>query len=286
MFGFIVMDGNGVLFGTFQDNTRKVLRKFSMEMPKKQNTKSSREDAQRFTRLKLEIRQNYIENVAKSASELFITGGTPSITNLILAGSGGIKTELSKSSLFDTKLKNKVKFVDVSSGGETGFVEAIKRVGVTLTKVKISQENSLLQTFLDEIKQNRGKYCFGVADTMRGLEMGAVKTVICSEKLNIQRYVLKNLTTGNQTILYLTPKQEKNKLFFTDKESGAKLKIITRNPMMEWLAKNHNTYGATLKVLSKECRESNAQLQNYGGIGGLLRYKVDFQSLKIPEGSA
>lgn len=34
-FGFIVMDGNGSLFGTLCGNTRDVLHKFSVDLPKK-----------------------------------------------------------------------------------------------------------------------------------------------------------------------------------------------------------------------------------------------------------
>lgn len=34
-FGFIVMDGNGSLFGTLSGNTREILHKFSVELPKK-----------------------------------------------------------------------------------------------------------------------------------------------------------------------------------------------------------------------------------------------------------
>lgn len=34
-FGFIVMDGNGALFGTLQGNTREVLHKFNVDLPKK-----------------------------------------------------------------------------------------------------------------------------------------------------------------------------------------------------------------------------------------------------------
>lgn len=33
-FGFIVMDGNGALFGTLQGNTREVLHKFTVDLPK------------------------------------------------------------------------------------------------------------------------------------------------------------------------------------------------------------------------------------------------------------
>ena len=34
-FGFIVMDGNGALFGTLSGNTRDVMHKFSVDLPKK-----------------------------------------------------------------------------------------------------------------------------------------------------------------------------------------------------------------------------------------------------------
>lgn len=34
-FGFIVMDGNGTLFGTLQGNTRETLMKFTVDLPKK-----------------------------------------------------------------------------------------------------------------------------------------------------------------------------------------------------------------------------------------------------------
>lgn len=34
-FGFIVMDGNGALFGVLCGNTREVLHKFTVDLPKK-----------------------------------------------------------------------------------------------------------------------------------------------------------------------------------------------------------------------------------------------------------
>merc|ERR1711990_1382519 len=34
-FGFIIMDGNGSLYGTLQGNNREVLHKFSVDLPKK-----------------------------------------------------------------------------------------------------------------------------------------------------------------------------------------------------------------------------------------------------------
>ncbi len=46
--------------------------------------------------------------------------------------------------------------------------------------------------YFDEISQDTGKYCFGVDDSLKALEMGAVETLIVWENLDIMRYVLKN----------------------------------------------------------------------------------------------
>ena len=46
--------------------------------------------------------------------------------------------------------------------------------------------------YFDEISQDTGKYCFGVEDTFKALEMGAVEILIVWENLDVQRYALKN----------------------------------------------------------------------------------------------
>ena len=55
-FGFIVMDGNGSLFGTLAGNTREILHKFSVDLPKKHGRGG--QSALRFARLRLEKRHN------------------------------------------------------------------------------------------------------------------------------------------------------------------------------------------------------------------------------------
>ena len=44
----------------------------------------------------------------------------------------------------------------------------------------------MIGKYFDEISQDTGKYCFGVDDTLKALEMGAVETLICWENLDIQ----------------------------------------------------------------------------------------------------
>jgi peptide chain release factor subunit 1 len=216
-FGFIVMDGNGALFGTLQGNTREVLHKFTVDLPKKHGRGG--QSALRFARLRMEKRHNYVRKVAEVATQLFVTNDKPNIAGLILAGSADFKTELSQSDMFDARLQAKIiKLVDVSYGGENGFNQAIELAAESLQNVKFIQEKKLIGRYFDEISQDTGKYCFGVEDTLKALELGSVETLICWENLDIQRYVLKNASNGAQNILHLTPEQEKDKSHFTDKE--------------------------------------------------------------------
>jgi len=281
-FGFIVMDGNGALFGTLQGNTRDVLHKFTVDLPKKHGRGG--QSALRFARLRMEKRHNYVRKVAETAVQLFITNDKPNISGMILAGSADFKTELSQSDMFDPRLQAKIiKLVDVSYGGENGFNQAIELAAESLANVKFIQEKKLINSYFDQISQDTGKYCFGVEDTLRALEMGAVETLICWENLDIQRYSLKNHTTGEQKVLHLTTEQEKDKTHFTDKDTGVELELEESMPFLEWLANNYKNFGATLEIITDRSQEGSQFVRGFGGIGGMLRYKVDFQAMQCDD---
>lgn len=114
------MDGNGTLYGTLCGNTREILHKFSVELPKKHGRGG--QSSVRFARLRLEKRHNYLRRVAEMAVQMFITNDRPNVAGLVLAGSADFKTELAQSDLFDPRLQAVViTSVDVAYGGENGF---------------------------------------------------------------------------------------------------------------------------------------------------------------------
>ena len=93
-------------------------------------------------------------------------------------------------------------------------LQAIELSAECLSNVKFIQEKKLIGRYFDQISQDTGKYCFGVEDTLKALEMGAVEILICWENLNVQRYVLKNGSNGEEKILHLSPEQEKDVTHF------------------------------------------------------------------------
>ena len=277
-FGFIIMDGNGSLYGSLQGSNREILHKFSVDLPKKHGRGG--QSALRFARLRLEKRHNYVRKVAELATQLFISDGQrPNVQGIVLAGSADFKAELMRSDLFDMRLsKIVIKMVDVSYGGENGFNQAIELSADTLGQVKLMKEKKLLQKYMDEISQDTGKYCFMVEDTFRALELGAIEDLIIWENLEVNRYVLRDTASSVETVVHLTKVQEANDQHFHS-ESGAELEVVEKESLVEWFANNYRQFGCNLEFVTDRSGEGTQFVKGFGGIGGILRWKVDFVEL-------
>ncbi|WFD41491.1 translation termination factor eRF1 [Malassezia psittaci] len=279
-FGFIIMDGNGSLFGTVTGNARQVLHKFSVDLPKKHGRGG--QSALRFSRLRDEARHNYVRKVAELATQHFITDNKCNVTGLVLAGSADFKTELSQSDMFDYRLAPKIlQIVDVSYGGENGFNQAIELAADSLANVKFVQEKRLIQKYFDEISMETGKYCFGIDDTFRALEMGAVETLIVWENLEHMRYVVRD-SAGNEHVLLLSKEQEEDRSRFIDPATGSEMDPVEEpQPLLEWIAENYKQFGTNLEFVTDRSQEGMQFCKGFGGIGGILRYKVAFEDLAM-----
>ncbi|KAH0562990.1 Eukaryotic peptide chain release factor subunit 1, partial [Trichoglossum hirsutum] len=277
-FGFIIMDGNGALFGTLSGNTRDVVHKFTVDLPKKHGRGG--QSALRFARLREEKRHNYVRKVAELAVQNFITNDKVNVAGLILAGSADFKNDLNQSDMFDQRLQSKViKVVDVSYGGENGFNQAIELSSETLSNVKFIQEKKLISRYFDEISQDSGKVCYGIEDTLKALELGAAETLIVFENLDVTRWKLKAIS-GAEVILHTTKSQESgSREAFMDKDTGQEMELIEQMPFLEWLAEKYKDFGASLEFVSDKSSEGNQFVKGFGGIGALLRYKVNFEQL-------
>lgn len=277
-YGFIIMDGNGSLFGALSGNTREILHKFSVDLPKKHGRGG--QSALRFARLRLERRHNYVTKVAEMATLMFITNDRPNVAGLILAGSADFKTVLSESERFDPRLQNVVLgVVDVSYGGENGFNQAIELSADILSNVKFVQEKRLIGKFFEEISQDTSKYVFGVKDTLVCLDMGAVETLLVWENLDCDRYELLNTSSGQTEVKHLTLEQAKDTSNFKDKETNADLEVQEKKALLEWLADNYKKFGCALEFITNKSQEGSQFCRGFGGVGGILRYQVNLTEL-------
>jgi peptide chain release factor subunit 1 len=49
--------------------------------------------------------------------------------------------------------------------------------------------------------------------------------------------------------------------------------------LLEWFAEKYKDFGANLEFVTNRSQEGAQFVKGFGGIGGLLRYKVDFTNM-------
>jgi hypothetical protein len=311
------MDGMGTLYGALCGNTRDVLQvraaaaaprvgaparrrvhrpcpppsicqKISVDLPKKHGRGG--QSSVRFARLRVEKRHNYMRKVGELAVQHYIPDGErPNIKGLVLAGAAELKNELVTNGLLDPRLVAIiVRSVDTSYGGENGFNQAITLAADALANVKFTEERVLIQKMFDEITLDSGKYCFGIADTFTALEMSAVETLIVWEDLDVLRVELKHPVTGATSVLHVAKDDRAASAgggagaadaAFKCPATGVDLEVVDKTPLTEWFAVRYKDFGAKLEFVTNKSQEGSQFVKGFGGIGGVLRWKVDFLSI-------
>jgi len=81
----------------------------------------------------------------------------------------------------------------------------------------------------------------------------------------------------------LRPDQERDRTFFIDKATGVELETVESTQFLDWLVDtdesnqpNYKQYGTTLEIVTDRSQEGAQFVKGFGGIGGMLRYQVDF----------
>ncbi len=272
--GFIIIDGSECLFATLSGSTKDIVQRNCVSLPRKHN--KGGQSSGRFGRIRDEKRQNYVTKVSDDCSKIFITDDKPNVKGLIIAGSADFKDMLYKDERFDPRLKKiVVKIVDTSYGSYNGLNQAIDLSSDTLGSMKYIQEKNVVSNFFDHIAKDTGKVCFGLSETIKAFEEGLVEKLIIYEDIDIYRTVVKDETDENNTQCIKFLKLDEFKKWPC---------IVESENFIEWFGMSKdNRRGANIELISNKTQEGAQFIAGFGGIGGILRYKMETVSLQNDE---
>ena len=84
-----------------------------------------------------------------------------------------------------------------------------------------------------------------------------------------------------EIIVYANKDQEKDREKFTDKSTGQEMEPAEESSsLLEWFTEKYKDFGANLEFVTNRSQEGAQFVKGFGGIGGLLRYKLDLQTLQ------
>jgi peptide chain release factor subunit 1 len=83
-----------------------------------------------------------------------------------------------------------------------------------------------------------------------------------------------------EIIVHASKEQEKDRDKFIDKSTGQEMEQLHEPySLLEWFTDKYKDFGATLEFVTNRSQEGAQFVKGFGGIGGLLRYKLDLQNL-------
>ena len=85
---------------------------------------------------------------------------------------------------------------------------------------------------------------------------------------------LKNPSSGTEEVVYLTTEEQKNQNHFKDKEAGVDLEIVAKENITDFFAEHYKQWGCTIEFVTNRSQEGSQFCRGFGGIGGMLRWKV------------
>lgn len=66
-------------------------------------------------------------------------------------------------------------------------------------------------------------------------------------------------------------------------QSGVELELVENQPLLEWLANNYKSFGATLEIITDKSQEGSQFVRGFGGIGGEHSFHIDVYQINNTE---
>ena len=273
-YGFIIIDGKGKLFGILEGSNRTILYQDDVYLPHKHN--KGGQSAGRFYRTRIGERHRHVKETSEQAIRYFIDGKTskPNVKGLFVAGSADFKDELINVSTFDPRLKGiLIRTVNVSYGGNCGFFEAIQNCQKDIAHVPFVMESNLLSEYFEHIDKDDNLYTFGITDTIRALNVGAVKKLILYKECELVRIVEEN-NDGDQIVRFVEANNNNNNNNNQIVVQGTlNYKLIETKDIDDYFREIAQESGdIELHVISGSTSEGNQFVNGFGGVGAILRY--------------
>jgi len=225
----------------------------------------------RYDRLREEEIMKFLKKVGETASDLF--AHEQDLKGIIIGGPGPIKEKFYDGEYLQYQMQEKVLgIVDTSYTEEQGLFEIVRRGENLIHEASIIKERHLLNDFFKHLRKDDGLAVYGIKEVEKALDYGSVETLIISEDFNLLR-INYSCSCGYSDEGIVNPKLMDNKMRKCPK-CDSSMSIDNEVELAEYLMEKAKKIGTKVEIVSTDTREG-AQFRELGGIGGILRYKMN-----------
>ncbi|MFW9924806.1 MAG: peptide chain release factor aRF-1 [Candidatus Thorarchaeota archaeon] len=274
-FALMVIDRESAAYALLRGNHLNFIRNVTSFVPGKHGKGGqSQRRIQRGTEI---LANEHLKRAGEAANELFLD--IPDLRGIVIGGPSLAKDNFLRGSFLDQRLLNKViGTVDTGYTGEQGIRELMDKSTDLLKDVRYLEEKELVQQFLRELGKDTGMVSYGQKEVLKALDLGAVKTLLISEELDvIQAKVICSQCDYTRTENVKAKKiveYEDELVKQTCPKCNSKLILDETKDLVEDLGKKASDVGAEIEIISTDTEEGMILFKSFGGLVALLRYSI------------
>ena len=231
----------------------------------------------RFERLTEEIANQWFTESGNRASEIFMN--EPHLKAVLIGGPGPTKEFFAENGYLHHEIQKKVHKAYFDTGytdDDQGLKELVEAASTAIEGIAMMDDKRLMQQFLRETsKPDGGLGEYGEEPVRTALEYGAVNDLLLSEDLRRRRLKFTNKKTGET--VFRTVQEHKVDFAFDEiakQWDGANNVEMDDQDLVVELSDIAESQGTNVHIVSASSEEGGILRNAFGGIVGLLRFRV------------
>ena len=270
VYGAVVLDRKEATIATVRGKRIDILKTLTSGVPGKH--KAGGQSQRRFDRVIELAAHEFLKRIGRYVDEAYLPL-KDELKGVLIGGPGHTKNDFVEGDYLHYEIKDKViNIVDTSYTGDFGIREVLDESSDTLDEMDIMKEKKFMRKFLTGLISESGLSTYGEQEVRRNLQMGAVETLLISENLKTNRQTYECPACG--AIEVITTKHLQKPPVKKCSKCGETMKITKTQETAEELIELADEVNTSVEVISIETEEGTQLDKAFGGIAGILRYKV------------
>jgi peptide chain release factor subunit 1 len=268
-YGLIVVDRSEATIGYLRGKRVEVVKYIPSRVPSKHGRGG--QSQRRFERLIEIAAHEFFKKVGDLVNEAFLE--EKHLRGILVGGPGATKDFFVDKNYLHHELKRKViDLFDTGYTDEYGLRELVEKAAKALSDLDLMREKRFVQKLMNEIrKSDGGLSVYGEKPVFDAVKNGIVDTLLVSDGL--RKYKLKYTCPNCGNIIEEVNSKKEGNLKSCPK-CESEMTFDSGEDIIETLLHLSEAAGTKMELISADSAEGDMFLKAFGGMAGILRYKV------------
>ena len=280
VYGLLVLDRREAYWGFLRGNRIDPIGGTTSTVPGKQ--RKGGQSSIRFERLRLIAINDFYKKVGERSSEIFINEKDffNRFKGLLIGGPSPTKEEFEEGNFLHHEVQKRIiGLFDVAYTNESGLPELVDAAADALKGQEVIEEKHVMERFFKELVKDNGLAAYGEQSIRANLGIGAIDTLLLSDKLRKSRLSIKCDACGyteEKTVL-ITPGENPDDIELGScPKCTSPLVLADSSDIVDELTYLADQSNSKVAIISDDFEEGSQLFTAFGGSAAILRYRTGY----------